>query len=66
MGHLKNRLNRIENKLHPSGEPVIITGSSTEELEKKEKEYLESGGNPHATLIRIVATKIDKCPEARN
>ena len=65
MRHLKNRLSRIENKLHPPREPVIITGHSEEDVDRKLEEYLKHG-NPDATLIRIIATKIDKCPKARN
>ena len=60
MEKLRNRLNRIEGKLHPPGEPVVITGHSKKEVKRKEREYLERGGNPDVTLIRIVATKIDK------
>jgi len=66
MERLKSRLNRIETKLHPPGEPVIITGSSTEEVDRKMEEFIEGGGDPHATIIRIVAAKINKRPKVRH
>ena len=58
-------MNRIENKVHPSEELVVIAGHSEEEVDGKLEEYLKHG-NPQAILIRIVAAKIDKCPDARN
>lgn len=53
MERLKGKINRIENKLHPSGEQVVHVGGSQEEVDRKEEEYLKHG-NPYATIVRIV------------
>ena len=59
MQKLKTRVNRIENKLHPSGEQIVIIGESKEELDRKQEEYLKHG-NPHAIIVRVITEKIDK------
>ena len=66
MEKLRNRLNRIEGKLRPPGEPVIITGHSKKEVKRKEREYLEREGNPDGVIVRLVAAKINKRPKVRH
>ena len=61
MQNFKTRMNKVENKLHPAGEQIVITGGSKEEVDRKEEEYLKHG-NPHATIVRVVREEIEKDP----
>jgi anthranilate phosphoribosyltransferase len=63
MGHLNARLNKIEERLNPSGKPVVLIGHSKEELEERYQEYLREGGSPHAIIVRYNIERIKKRDE---